>query len=93
MDYLTVAANAARSQANDNRLNAAIEGFRQRTSSAALFPSIPSSVAVEAASPVVLDSLNPITLTQEAPIALTEGSGPAAPVIWLDCPCGRWLVQ
>ena len=54
MDYLTVAANAARSQVN---LNAEIEGFRQRTSSAALFPRIPSSVAVEAASPVVLDSL------------------------------------
>ena len=57
MDYLTIAADAARSEANANRLNAEIDGFRQRTSSAALFPRIPSSVAVEAAAPVVLDSL------------------------------------
>ena len=57
MDYLTVAANAARSQVQTNRVNAEIEAFRQRTSSAALFPPIPSSVAVEGASPVVLDSL------------------------------------
>jgi hypothetical protein len=57
VDYLTVAANAARSQADSHRLNVEIEAFRQRTSSAALFPRIPPSVAVEAAFPVVLDSL------------------------------------
>jgi hypothetical protein len=57
VDYLTVTANAARSQVQTNRVNAEIEAFRLRTSSAALFPRIPSSVAVEAAAPVVLDSL------------------------------------
>jgi hypothetical protein len=35
----------------------------------------------------------PIKLTHEAPIALTDGSGPAAPVVRLDCACSRWVVR